>query len=318
MQPADESHDQVLEEAAEWLVRTEADEMDEAAWRHLEAWRERSHRHERAWQAALRMRSLMEGVPAALGQEVLSRRRLDRRLAIKTIVATLMVPAAGWGGYQHLPWRAWSADHRTATGEQLTVTLPDGGTLILNTDTAVDIHFGERRREVSLQRGEIMVHTAPDTRGTSRPFIVTTPHGRIRALGTQFTVRRTYDATDVTVLSDAVAVSPAMHPGERRVETAQAQRFSAVALEPPRPAARQAAAWTHGHLSADNQRLEHFIAELSRYRPGILRVAPAVRDLRISGVFRLEDTDRILALIEETLPVSIHRITDYWVTLAAR
>jgi len=46
-------------------------------------------------------------------------------------------------------------------------------------------------------------------------------------------------------------------------------------------------------LYADDMELGAFIAELARYRPGVLRCAPEVAGLRISGAFQLADTDYV-------------------------
>ena len=71
-------------------------------------------------------------------------------------------------------------------------------------------------------------------------------------------------------------------------------------------------------LAARNWRLADLVAELARYRRGFLRCDPAVAELRVSGAFPVNDTDAGLRLLEKTLPVRIHRITPYWVTVAAR
>lgn len=70
-----------------------------------------------------------------------------------------------------------------------------------------------------------------------------------------------------------------------------------------------------GILPAERMRLDHLLAELSRYRPGLLRCSEAVASLRITGSFQLDDTDAALALVANTLPVRIERRTRYWVTV---
>jgi ferric-dicitrate binding protein FerR (iron transport regulator) len=40
-----------------------------------------------------------------------------------------------------------------------------------------------------------------------------------------------------------------------------------------------------------------------------------VADLRLSGVFRLDDTDKLLAILPQTLPVQLRYRTRWWVTL---
>jgi transmembrane sensor len=46
-----------------------------------------------------------------------------------------------------------------------------------------------------------------------------------------------------------------------------------------------------------------------------LRCDPAVGGLRVSGVFRLQDTDALLAVVAKTLDLRVVTRTAYWVTL---
>ncbi|KAG0759335.1 hypothetical protein G6F57_017955 [Rhizopus arrhizus] len=64
-------------------------------------------------------------------------------------------------------------------------------------------------------------------------------------------------------------------------------------------------------------RLDAFVAELARYRSGLLRCDPAVADLRVSGVFSLRDTDRALDNLTRGLPVTVAYRSRYWVTVRA-
>lgn len=77
------------------------------------------------------------------------------------------------------------------------------------------------------------------------------------------------------------------------------------------------ASWTQGVLSFRDRPLHEVLATLSRYRPGILRCDPAVAGLRLSGTFPLGDTDAILHIIAQTLPVKLQFATRYWVTVIA-
>ncbi|NQD80860.1 iron dicitrate transport regulator FecR, partial [Pseudomonas sp. CrR14] len=58
--------------------------------------------------------------------------------------------------------------------------------------------------------------------------------------------------------------------------------------------------------------------ELARHRPGVLRCDPAVAKLPLTGVFPLADTDRVLAALQQSLPVEMQRVTRYWVTVRPR
>jgi transmembrane sensor len=74
-------------------------------------------------------------------------------------------------------------------------------------------------------------------------------------------------------------------------------------------------AWLRGVLPADRLRLDALVAELSRYRPGVLRCHEQVSGLRLTGSFSLDDTDAALTLVARTLPVRIERMTRYWVSI---
>jgi transmembrane sensor len=76
--------------------------------------------------------------------------------------------------------------------------------------------------------------------------------------------------------------------------------------------------WRDGVLVAQNQPLADFLRELDRYRPGVLRWDSALEALRVTGSFRLDNTDRILALLAASLPLEVQMRTRYWVTLTPR
>ena len=76
--------------------------------------------------------------------------------------------------------------------------------------------------------------------------------------------------------------------------------------------------WREGVLMANNQPLGDFLRELDTYRPGVLRWEPELETLRVTGSFRLDDTDRILALLSASLPLEVQMRTRYWVTLLPR
>ncbi len=311
-----------LREAAQWLVLLNSGHASPQDWQALARWRAQDAAHEQAWQRAERLSQTFGAVPAGLGLPVLNRahRGANRRAALQVLACVGMVPGAAYLGWRHLPWQPWVAEHRTATGEQRSVPLADGSQLLLNTATAVDVTLDAEHRMVRLRAGEIWVTTAADApagghRGAPS-LLVETPQGVLRALGTRFAVRLADGGkTRVAVAEGEVEITP--RKGPARVLHAGAQcHFTANAVSTPAPLGEWALAWVQGVLYADNLRLDAFTAELSRYRPGIVRCDPAVAGLRISGAFQLRDTEHVLAMLAGTLPVQVVSRTRYWVTLA--
>lgn len=318
----------VLDEAAEWLMRLHdsgATDADRAA---CERWRQADPQHALAWERAERLLGKLGGLPAALAMPALDRPRSHRAQRRATVAALLAVAPASWLAWQ--AWyaadqRGWGADLRTATGERRTEHLADGSRLLLDTASAVDIRFDGALRLLTLRQGAISIETAADTATPHRPFVVDTAHGRLRALGTRFTVRQEGGRADggpvrLAVTEGAVEVTlrGAAHPA-LVVQAGQQTVLRAGEVTAPQPLQPEATAWTHGMLMADAMPLAAFCAELSRYRPGLLQCAPEVRALRVSGSFPLGDTDRTLTMLASTYPVDVQtRMRGYWITVVAR
>lgn len=308
---------ETLEAAARWYVAlqdTDADDATRAGWGR---WLDADARHRHAWARMLDLQERLGSVPGDLLLPTLQAARQQQRRRLLALVLL-----AGGGGALGLhsapPWRVLTAGLRTATGEWRTVTLPDGGMLYLNTASAVDVDYGSERRLLRLYQGEVLVQTAPDNAGR-RPFEVLTPNGSVRALGTRFSVRREEHATRVAVFQDAVLLQPA-DPGTTplRLSAGQQSLLTAHAAAAPQRVAPAQAAWVDGRLVAIDQPLGDFIAELARYRSGSLTCDPAVAHLRLSGAFRLSDTDAVLDNVAASLPVALRIRTRYWVRVVPR
>jgi len=310
----------ILDEAAHWLARRHASDFSESEHAELLRWRGKSAIHEHVWQQAERLKERMNALPVPMGMSVLDRprRTAGRRQFLKTAALAIGAPALGWLAYRRLPWQTWNADFRTATGERRSITLADGSRILLNTASAISANFDGASRRVRQHAGEILVETAHPAQYAGQPFIVQTEDGDMQALGTRFLVRTHEQGTALAVLEGAVRISPArsthgiiVHAGERAEFDSQAVR--AVTALPP-----EADAWTQGVLYVQDMRLEDFLAELARYRPGILQCAPDAADLRVSGSFQLNDTSRVLDLLTRTLPVRTEERTRYWVRVTRR
>ncbi|WP_373790280.1 FecR domain-containing protein [Achromobacter insuavis] len=309
----------VLEEAAGWLVRFQSETLSAADRAAFERRRGRSAAHAAAWARVEDMLRSFGQVPPDLGARTLRQlERPGRRQALRSGAGLLLLGPAAWLAWRELPWHEWSADARTATGEQRRMQLADGTRLLLNTATAVDIQYTAEQRVIWLRAGEILLTTSKDPAPVHRPFIVRTAQGSVQALGTRFMVRDERDGIRVAVFEGAVAIRPAASDAQRVLRAGQQTVFDAQRIEPESAVDTALVSWEDGMLAARNWRLADLVAELARYRRGFLRCDPAVAELRVSGAFPLNDIDAGLRLLEKTLPVRIQRMTPYWVTVAAR
>jgi transmembrane sensor len=316
--------DTVLDQAIGWRVRIESDGSNPQTLEACLRWRQADKLHETAWQALHKSDAAFQGLAALPGTVALDTlERLhsghhSRRQALKLLgVGVVITGVTGWQlrDSTQLPW---GADYATGVGERRQFLLQDGTRLQLNTASSVDVEFTARRRLISLRRGEIFVDTgkdgtAPDGR---RSFWVSTRHAQLQAIGTAFGVRDEQRGTRVRVEDGVVAIHGRGEPvlivagEEYLISINDSQRVQTSTLN--------ASAWTQGQLVAKRMRLGDLTAELSRYRHGWLRCDPAIAQLEVSGVFQLDDIDRALSALGDSLPVRIERFTPLWTRVVAR
>ncbi|MGC5704451.1 FecR family protein [Pseudomonas sp. NFXW11] len=311
---------EVLEEAAEWLLRLSEGELSEAERAQWQSWQLSSPERQRAWSRAQLLQAKLGGLPSSLALSALDRPSSpQRRAALGKLALLLAMAPAGWGSWKLAQSQQWSADYRTAVGQRRELTLADGSQLTLNTDSAIDVLFDANQRLIKLRAGEILVQTAADTSPQARPFLVSTPQGLMQALGTRFSVREMSPRTQLVVLQGAVKVLLAdnRQAAPLIVNAGQRTDFSSREFAPPSPAERYASAWTQGMLMADKMRLADFVTELARYRRGFVRCDPTIADLRISGAYPISDTQRSLNMLVQTYPVQVSgHLNGLWLTLS--
>lgn len=308
----------ILREAADWLMRLHEGEAGPAEWAALEGWRATSPAHGRAWQRAEALMGELRGVPVLPGgplRAALERKPAARRRHLLRLIGLpLLLPAAGW-----LAWRQARVEGErwhSATGEQKRLTLADGTQVLLNTATEIAVNFNAQARSIHLLAGEVLVTSAPDPAPMPRPLVVWTADGAVRPIGTRFSVRRAEGdaASRVAVFEGAVEVES--RHGRQRVNTGQQLRFGKDEMGPLESGAAVVdEAWTRGLVVARRMRLADLVAELDRYRPGLLRCHPDVADLRVSGTFPVLQPERSLQLLADSLPVQVRYRSPYWATV---
>ncbi len=305
-------HTDPLEQAAEWFAVLQDEKATDIDREHWRQWLQANEAHREAWGRVERIDRQFRDVSVQSTQsarEILqvagqNRRRLVRGLASVAIAAPL-----GWIVWRMLPTEVWQADIRTVVGEIRDIELPDGSRLWLNTDSAVDLDYQPAYRRLVLITGEIHLHTAPD----NRPLRIDTPSGNITPLGTRFTVRLEDEGTYVSVTAGKVAVTPRQHEQGTVLEAGQALTFDQQQISITHPATTMDDAWRKGILIADNLPLSDFLDQLARYRHGVIRYDERAAGLKLVGAYPLDDTDRILDALEESLPVTVTRLTPWWV-----
>lgn len=320
----------IIAQAADWMATLHSGEATADEHSACAVWRAANPAHELAWQRMTSMGQQLRGglqqVPPTIARHALGsiKRQQSRRTALKSLAGLGTIALTGGGAWilaDPLPLGQMTADHATRTGERRSIVLTDGTRVTLNTATAIDVRFDGRQRRIVLRTGEIEVITGHDAQ--ERPFEVATRLGTLVPLGTRFTVRDVLtdsgidhdNAVTVAVSEGAVSIATKLGSTPLRLPAGSQTRFTSTAVEPPIPIDPASNAWLDDMIVADRMPLTRFITELGRYRRGVLRCDPALADLPVSGAFPLRDTDAVLALLQEALPVRTRSLTRYWVSV---
>jgi transmembrane sensor len=308
----------IVDQAIEWMLLLESPDTPRSDRAAFEQWRSADPRHATAY-ARLTDSVRQFEVPRQVGAkaEVLRRslqQRGDRRKALQRIAALAgLTVGAGALFNQVTPIAEITADLRTGTAERQTHTLDDGSVLVLNARSAADLWVDQTRRLIKLRAGELQIRVA---RNALLPFAVETIHGTANAAQDTMVVRTTAEYTEVAAVQAQVTLA-SLSGATARLAPSQHARFDSRAIAAVAANTGGESSWVDGYYTAYDTPLARIVDALRSYRRGILRLEPTIAQLRVSGAFPLDDTDRALNALAATLHVRVVRYTPYWVSILA-
>ena len=330
----------VLHEATAWMARLGADDVTAEERARFEAWCSAHPLHRRTfdeltrvWDRFAAARPLVSAV--AFGQSMndaaacveAGRARARRRRYRVAWAAALVGVLAGFGLFSNLT-RDSGRTYVTAIGEHATVSLPDGSTLELDSDSRAWVNFSTRYRIAHLERGEAffkVVHNA------QWPFWVVGGNSWIRDVGTVFNVQLRATGMQVTVSQGTVkigTIAPLLqevpfhdvllaHATAISVLTAGHQaELSGTAVkirQINRTELADAISWHARILYFENTPLSEVAEELSRYtRLHLVVSGERLRTLPVAGTFEASPrgVETFLIMLNEGLGLNVHREAD--------
>lgn len=282
-----------------------------AAKTQFERWRTLSADHAAAADLALRAWESTQGqglqdrvaLPGPYRESKSARRRVLAMLGVLGIGL-----AAGTGAQWYWQQALQVLALQTGHGEQREYDLHDGSRLSLAPHTRLEVRMMRTVRQVQLMEGMMYVSVSKDP---TRPFWVETPQGRVRVVGTAFSVRVSSHALQVAVARGQVT----FFPHRERDQRIDLQAGQALRLDADTPATRvavnpeQVGAWRLGWLVFDQTPLDKVAAQWNDYLSPALNLAddPRLHELRVTGSFRLRDPRAFLDSLPGILPVQVQR-----------
>jgi transmembrane sensor len=312
------SEEVMIDEAAEWMALLQSGYATAEEYKAFDRWREADPRRTPIFRAMGAGSAVLENeelkrIPRESLLHTLSAPSSRRHFLRSTLAMAGLVSGAIFIGQRSDAWPQ-SGALKTGTGVRLSLTLQDGSSLTLDARSSVLPHFDSQQRLLKLLDGKLMVDVVKDN---LRPFIVETRQGRMRALGTRFTVQQDERQTQIAMLHSQVEITT-RNGTVRTIDAGQKATFNADGLLKVEATTGDESAWTQGLLEVRNRALGEVIESLRTYRRGIIRISSGAASLRLSGIFPLDDTDQTLKLLAKSLPVTIKYHSPYWVSIDVR
>jgi transmembrane sensor len=194
--------------------------------------------------------------------------------------------------------------YRSAIGDTKVVSLADGSTVTLNTNSAIRVALSAAERRIDLDRGEAFFEVAKDAQ---RPFIVSTAGKRIIAVGTKFSVFRGDLDTRVVVTEGQVKVEEIQSSDGGGLVTqlpagsiAQAGSAGVLVRHSSVAEAETYMSWRSGYIALRDTELADAVAEFNRYNQKQLVIAdPSIAQIRIGGNLRATNVEAFVRVLEE-------------------
>jgi transmembrane sensor len=289
------------QEAVRWCVKRHSGDWSVADEAKFEQWLAASDDNRQAHLKVARAWSVagQSSEPAVSVRQKSARNY--RSVALAALALAVLVPFVAWEGERW--WNGVPETIATARGQFKTLTLADGSEVQLDADSEAIVRVGYRGRSAELRRGAALFVVMHDD---ARPFEVKAGVGRIVDLGTRFDVDIRSGHVRVEVFEGRVA----MHTvnGESDLVAGQGAGYDGSGVLSPTVAAGALPAWREGKLAFRDEPLDEALQRIARYHPVNFEFAdPALAQLRVSGLFRVDDLALFLKTLEAGFPLKAAR-----------
>lgn len=323
-----ESIADIEEQASLWLARIDGGSLSKSQRSDFEAWYRSNPRHASIFEdlaSVLGHADILADVKDIAASPIVSQSlKADRSFwqtaPRKSLVGGLVAASLVFFliAYQLVPALAptntvahYEAEVATVQGEQRTIDLSDGTVITLNTRSKAEISYSPRLRGVMLVEGEAFFEVAPNP---SVPFVVETPFGSVRAVGTEFSVKVEHGVAEVLVTEGRVEAKPIGGNDTSATRYLEAGDTANISIEMVTEMHRDLEAiqndldWRDGILSFNGESMEQVVQKVSRYTDlEIIIDDELLRAQPIGGYFKIGETEALFNALKIMADVEILR-----------
>ena len=315
MNTAEQTEQDLYLQAAAWLEKLAAGELDSLSKRRFSHWLDADPRHQaillsmvQTWQSPELTKALTAYKPHLLKRWQLSLSRWCFAGPVRSLTVLACTAALGvmlYLGQSSFLGTEAPYELKTARSSTMHQTLGDGSVVDMAAASQLTVFFTDDKRQVVQGVGAAYFAVAKDK---NRPFEVRLDQATVVAVGTEFNIDRDPDNIDVTVYEGAVqvqatATSPRqlLKAGERvRIRQHKMSAVEKVDLQ-------QLVDWRSGWIEIENESLAYLLHRLNRSAPVPLSASAEVADLRVAGRFELANTDQTLQALTEAYGLTLQQ-----------
>jgi len=295
---------QIEKEAAQWLTKFDQHKPKRAEFVAFMTWYRANPRHQEVYDA---MAETWDMATVATAPLIEKPKVAQRYSAITAVAASLLLVLATTLVMTNTPVLEQRA-FATAQTERSTSTLSDGSVVNLDSGSKLSTDFSINERDLMLHQGQAFFDVSHDK---SRPFIVSTRYGSVRAVGTAFSVDIHDGILKVLVTEGRVEIDGA---GSQQAKVmvdaghAAALRDNQTVVTAVSTADQNAQlAWREGRLEYTGEPLSAVMQDIARYHDiTVVFAAPELQDVTIGGAFSATNMEGLMASLHHGFNIAHH------------
>lgn len=324
-QPASSISDDVFEQASNWFLQLQGT-TDEALLSEFKGWLETSPIHEEAYLEVLMLwQELDETVAETEPETIFDIEPADIKSHKNTLLSNIKVNnIKSFMQYTSLaacillmvfivPQHVWQpADYATATAQQRTIILDDGSKIHLSAQSAVNVDYSAKSRNIELLYGEAFFEVTGDPQ---RPFKVGSGDQTAQAIGTAFNIRQLNQQVQTT-LTEGVLKLDFKKQGTLLINAGQRVDWNGRGHQLSDGDYAYLPSWKRHIVRLDKMPLKDAVKLLNRYYTPIFRIAdPGLGEKTLQGTLPLNNLDTAMKVLQGALNLEYVTVSDKLILL---
>ncbi|MBJ9985245.1 FecR domain-containing protein [Acinetobacter sp. S40] len=307
---------QLVDEAAEWLITLSSGHYSQDDLAQLESWKQQSPEHLKTFEELQQFLNQMDVLKAQsvrsqhpiIQNNILRKRSTKKKSASLLWGSSLIIAVITAWIVSQLPYQRWNADHSTQAQQWQNNILSDQSSIQMAGQTAYNLQYNLDQRKIHLFEGNILVNVAKDH---ARPFVVDLGDIQVQALGTKFIVNYDHNQVRVSMIESKTKIYSLHHHFEPIVlETGQRFNFNGeqIQIESIHPDVLQKS-WQSKKLVVNDMALDQVLDMLESYQSSkYIYSRKILSQYRVNAVLPLDDPDSAMQLLKDQLRLDTYAV----------